>query len=124
MEKAIPIREGIYWIGANDRETDLFEALWTLPRGVSYNSYLICDDKVAVIDTVKSSFMRDYLQRLSWVLRDCKPVDYLIINHMEPDHSGSIAMMRKVYPDMKIVGNKKTLEMIKAFYDMKTQTHG
>jgi flavorubredoxin len=116
LHKAIPVKEGIFWIGANDRETDLFEALWTLPRGVSYNSYLICDDKVAVVDTVKSSFMQDYLQRLSSVLKDCKSVDYLIVNHMEPDHSGSIAVLRQVYPNLKIVGNKKTIEMIKAFY--------
>ena len=118
MYKAIPITESISWIGANDRETDLFEGLWTLPRGVSYNSYLICDEKVALVDTVKSSYLTDYLQRLRSVLQDCKPVDYLIVNHMEPDHSGSIAVLRQVYPNLKIVGNKKTLEMIRAFYDI------
>ena len=72
MYKAIPITDSISWIGANDRETDLFEGLWTLPRGVSYNSYLICDEKVALVDTVKSSYLTDYLQRLRSVLQDCK----------------------------------------------------
>ena len=85
MQNAIKITDSIYWIGGNDRETDLFEGLWTLPRGVAYNAYFINDEKTAV-------------------------------NHMEPDHSGSISIMRKLYPEMKIIGNKKTLEMIEAFY--------
>jgi flavorubredoxin len=116
MDKAIPITPTISWIGANDRETDLFEGLWSLPRGVSYNSYLICDDKVALIDTVKSSFFADYLGRLQSVLQGCRPVDYLIVNHMEPDHSGSIRLLRSVWPELKIVGNRKTLDMVRAFY--------
>jgi flavorubredoxin len=118
MHKAIPITPSISWIGANDRETDLFEGLWTLPRGVSYDSYLICDERAAVVDTVKSSFFSDYHQRLQSILKGCRPVDYLIVNHMEPDHSGSIGLLRASWPDMKIVGNRKTLEMIRAFYGL------
>lgn len=116
MQKAIAISDSVYWIGGNDRETDLFEGLWALPCGVAYNAYLINDEKVAVIDTIKSLSFADYTDRLTSILPDNKKVDYLIINHMEPDHSGSIRMMRQIYPEMKIVGNKKTIEMLQAFY--------
>ena len=116
MQKAIKITDKIYWIGGNDRETDLFEGLWTLPKGVSYNAYLINDDKTAIIDTIKSGNLSDYIERLTSVLPEGRGIDYLIVNHMEPDHSGSIRMLRHLYPEMKIVGNKKTVEMIDAFY--------
>ncbi|MDL2297589.1 FprA family A-type flavoprotein [Synergistaceae bacterium OttesenSCG-928-D05] len=116
MQKAIAVTDSIYWIGGNDRETDLFEGLWALPRGVAYNAYLICDDKVALVDSIKSSNFSDYTDRLYSVIGDEKIIDYLIVDHMEPDHSGSIRMLRQIYPNLKIVGNKKTLEMIEAFY--------
>jgi len=116
MQKAIKITEKIYWIGGNDRETDLFEGLWTLPKGVSYNAYLINDEKTAIIDTIKSGNLSDYIERLTSVLPEGRGIDYLIVDHMEPDHSGSIRMLRHLYPEMKIVGNKKTVEMIDAFY--------
>ena len=116
MQNAIKITDSIYWIGGNDRETDLFEGLWTLPRGVAYNAYFINDEKTAVIDTIKADKLSDYIERLVSILPAGKGIDYLIVNHMEPDHSGSISIMRKFYPEMKIIGNKKTLEMIEAFY--------
>lgn len=116
MQKAIAITDAAYWIGGNDRETDLFEGLWALPCGVSYNAYLINDEKVAVIDTIKSLSFADYTDRLTSIIGDNRQVDYLIVNHMEPDHSGSIRMLRQIYPGMKIVGNKKTIEMLDAFY--------
>ena len=116
MQNAIKITDSIYWIGGNDRETDLFEGLWTLPRGVAYNAYFINDEKTAVIDTIKADKLSDYIERLVSILPAGKGIDYLIVNHMEPDHSGSISIMRKLYPEMKIIGNKKTLEMIEAFY--------
>ena len=118
MQKAIKITKNIYWIGGNDRETDLFEGLWTLPKGVSYNAYLINDDKTAIIDTIKSGNLSDYIERLTSVLPAGRTIDYLIVNHMEPDHSGSIRMLRHLYPEMKIIGNKKTVEMIDAFYNI------
>jgi len=118
MQKAIKITKNIYWIGGNDRETDLFEGLWTLPKGVSYNAYLINDDKIAIIDTIKSGNLSDYIERLTSVLPAGRTIDYLIVNHMEPDHSGSIRMLRHLYPEMKIIGNKKTVEMIDAFYNI------
>lgn len=116
MQKAIAITGSVYWIGGNDRETDLFEGLWALPCGVAYNAYLINDEKVAVVDSIKSLSFADYTDRLTSVIGDKKKVDYLIVNHMEPDHSGSIRMMRQIHPEMKIVGNKKTIEMLDAFY--------
>lgn len=116
MQKAIAITDSVYWIGGNDRETDLFEGLWELPCGVAYNAYLINDEKVAVIDSIKSLSFADYTDRLTSIIGEHKKVDYLIVNHMEPDHSGSIRLMRQIYPDIKIVGNKKTIEMLEAFY--------
>jgi len=116
MQGVIPVRENIFWIGANDHETDLFESIWPLPRGVSYNSYIILDDKVALIDTVKSSYLATYMDKIKAVLGPERQIDYLIVNHMEPDHSGSIRDLRRVYPGMKIVGNAKTAEFIRDFY--------
>lgn len=116
MQKAIKVTEGIYWIGGNDRETDLFEGLWSLPNGVAYNAYFIDDDKTALVDTIKSANLSDYIERLTSILGTGKKIDYLIVDHMEPDHSGSIRMLRQIWPDMKIVGNKKTIEMLNAFY--------
>lgn len=116
MQRAIKVTETIYWIGGNDRETDLFEGLWALPRGVAYNAYFINGEKTALVDTIKSANLSDYIERLTSILPQGRGIDYLIVNHMEPDHSGSIRMLRQLWPDMKIVGNKKTLEMIDAFY--------
>ena len=89
MNNAIKIKDNIYWIGVNDRRTHIFENYWPLPKGVAYNSYVIVDEKVVVIDTVERSRMDDYLDSLQAVLQGRK-VDYLIINHMEPDHTGAI----------------------------------
>lgn len=118
MRGIIPVRKNIYWIGANDNETDLFEAVWPLPKGVSYNSYIIVDDKVALIDAVKSSFLSIYLDKIKSLLGNEKKVDYLVVNHMEPDHSGAVKDLKRMYPDMKIIGNQKTAEFIKNFYEI------
>ncbi len=116
MDTTIPITESIFWIGVNDRQTHLFESIWPLPRGVSYNSYLIKDEKTALIDTVKHSSSTNFMDKIKLVLPNDKPIDYLIINHMEPDHSGSITLLRKLYPNIRIIGNKKTLEYLNDFY--------
>ncbi|ROR03266.1 FprA family A-type flavoprotein [Desulfosoma caldarium] len=105
-----------YWVGVNDHETDLFEALWPLPYGVSYNAYLVVDNKIALIDAVKGHFLADHLGKIRALLPAHKSLDYLIINHMEPDHTGAIDILRSVFPHMTLVGNKKTLEMLRAFY--------
>jgi flavorubredoxin len=116
MQKPIPICEDIYWVGVNDMTTDLFEAIWPLPQGVSYNSYLIKDEKCALFDTVKSSFFDPYLERLRTVMNDGQKIDYLVVNHMEPDHSGAISLLRQINPELTIVGNRKTAEFLKNFY--------
>ncbi|MCE5200977.1 MAG: FprA family A-type flavoprotein, partial [Synergistaceae bacterium] len=94
MQKAIKITDSIYWIGGNDRETDLFEGLWTLPRGVAYNAYFINDRKTALVDSIKSGNLTDYIERLTSIIPENRQIDYLIVDHMEPDHSGSIRMLR------------------------------
>lgn len=117
MNNFVNITDDIYWIGVNDRETELFESLWPLPDGVSYNSYLIDDEQVALFDTVKNSYLDSYLRNLKNHLGD-REVDYLIINHMEPDHSGAIKAIRDAYPNITIVGNKKTMSFLEAFYSI------
>lgn len=111
------INDNVYYVGVNDRTKHRFEGLWPLPYGVSYNSYLIVDhDAVALVDTVDVAFFGEYIEKIKTVIAD-RPIDYLIINHMEPDHSGSIALIRKYYPGIKLVGNKKTMQMVQGFYD-------
>lgn len=115
MNNSVQIKKDIYWIGVNDRRTQLFENYWPLPKGVAYNSYLINDDKVVVIDTVERSRMDNYLETLEAILGN-RDIDYLVINHMEPDHSGAIKTLLSRYPNMKIVGNAKTFPMLKNYY--------
>ena len=111
----IEITYKIYYVCVNDRNKNLFEGLWPLPNGVSYNSYLIDDDKVCLIDTVEVDFFVPFLKNIQEVIGD-RPIDYLVVNHMEPDHSGSIALIKKYYPNIQIVGNKKTFGMMSGFY--------
>jgi flavorubredoxin len=111
----IPITKDINWVGVNDYETHLFEAIWPLPEGVSYNSYLIEDEKVALIDAVKHTTGHELLEKLKQKLNG-RTIDYMVVNHMEPDHSGAISMLAAIYPEMKIVGNKKTIELVQDYY--------
>lgn len=113
----VEVTPSVFWIGENDRETDKFEGLWDLPHGVAYNSYFIDDKKTVLIDTVKNSYMDDYLFRLRQLLGE-RQLDYVIVNHMEPDHSGSLELLRRLYPEVKFVGNAKTLELLKNFYNV------
>ena len=112
-----PITNNIYYVGVNDRNKQLFEGLWPLPNGVSYNSYLIVDEKICLIDTVEIDFFIQFIENIRRVIGD-RPIDYLVVNHMEPDHSGSLALIRKYYPDIQIVGNKKTFGMMQGFYGL------
>lgn len=116
----IEITNKIYYVGVNDRNKSLFEGLWPLPDGISYNSYLIDDDKVCLIDTVQVDFFTQFLENIYEVIGD-RPIDYLVINHMEPDHSGSISLIRKYYPNIQVIGNKKTFSMMEGFYGVKDQ---
>ncbi|MEG0310904.1 MAG: FprA family A-type flavoprotein, partial [Eubacterium sp.] len=118
--KTVQIKNDIFWVGVNDRETKIFEGLWPIEQeGVAYNAYVINDEKVAVIDTVKSFKQGEYIEKIKKIIGD-KKVDYLVVNHMEPDHSSSISDLLAVYPEMKIIGNKKTFPMIKNFYNIDT----
>ena len=109
------ISDRIYYVGVNDVIKELFEGLWPLPFGVSYNSYLVVDDKVALVDTVEAGFEDEFLEEIEASIGD-RPIDYLIVNHMEPDHSSLTAYMLEKYPSMKIVANAKTLPMLKGYY--------
>ena len=109
------IKGKVHYVGVNDRNKALFENLWPLPYGVSYNSYLIDDEMVALVDTVDVCYFEVYLKKIRSIIGD-KPINYLIINHMEPDHSGSISLIKQYYPNIVIVGNKKTFEMIEGYY--------
>ena len=111
----IEIKNKVYYVGVNDRKKTLFEGLWPLPGGVSYNSYLIDDDKICLIDTVEVDFFTQFLENIREVIGD-RPIDYIVINHMEPDHSGSLSLMRKYYPDIQVVSNKKAFDMLRGFY--------
>lgn len=109
------LNKGIYYVGVNDRTSSLFESLWSLPAGVSYNSYIVKGDKTALIDTVHISKAKNFIANIKTAIGD-SPIDYVVINHMEPDHSGAIDYIVKSFPDVTIVGNKKTIEMIEGFY--------
>ena len=115
------ILPGIHYVGVNDRTTTRFEGLWSLPHGVSYNAYLVADEKVALIDTVEEAFGSRLFENIRETIGD-RPIDYLVVNHMEPDHSSSIRALRLLYPDIRIVGNAKTLQMIQGFYGIDAGT--
>lgn len=110
------ITKDIKYIGVNDHQIDLFEGQYKVPNGMSYNSYIIMDEKIAVFDTVDKNFTHEWLDNISKVLNNRKP-DYLIIQHMEPDHSANIASFLKIYPDTIVVANKKTFTMIGNFFN-------
>ncbi|MGE4490132.1 MAG: FprA family A-type flavoprotein, partial [Kiritimatiellales bacterium] len=116
MDTYIPLTDDIFWVGANDRYTTLFEGLWPLPQGVCYNSYVILDEKTALMDTVKAQSEQDFLSKIRGLLKDGRKLDYLVVNHMEPDHSGAITALRSVWPDLVIVGNAKTAKFLESFY--------
>ena len=107
----------IYSVGVNDTDKVLFEGLWPLPYGVSYNSYLVVDQKVALIDTVEAGFEDEFLVNIAEAIGN-RQIDYLIVNHMEPDHSSLVGYMLERYPDLIIVGNAKTVPMLKGYYNV------
>ena len=109
------ITDDILYVGVNDHNIDLFEGQYIVPNGMAYNSYVINDEKIAVMDTVDAAFGDEWLKNIAEVLNGAKP-DYLIVQHMEPDHSANIKRFLEVYPDTKIVGNAKTFTMIGNFF--------
>ena len=122
MYQVPQITDSIYYVGVNDRMKALFENMWSLPQGVAYNAYLIVDEQTTLIDTVDVCYSDIFFHKLDLILQG-RPLDYLIINHMEPDHGGSIGLLRKRYPELKIVGNKKTFEMLRGFHGITEGLH-
>ncbi len=114
--KDIYISKSVKYVGVDDKDIDLFESQYIVPNGVSYNAYVILDEKVCVMDTVDKRKTKEWLENLKNELGDRKP-DYLVIHHLEPDHAGSIADFVKKYPESTLVGNAKTFSMLPQFFD-------
>ncbi|MBR1460571.1 FprA family A-type flavoprotein [bacterium] len=110
------ITKDLFWVGANDRRISLFESAYPVPCGVSYNSYLLTDDKTVLLDTVDKSVNHQFFENIEYAL-DGRGLDYLVINHMEPDHCAEIASLVKKYPQMKIVCNAKSQSMVNQFFN-------
>jgi flavorubredoxin len=117
MYSKIQVSNKIYWLGVNDRRKALFENIWPLPEGVCYNSYLIVDEQTALIDTVDFCAGQSFLDTVEQYL-DGKTLDYLIINHMELDHTGEVAGLLKKYPDVQVVGNVNTKKIFESYFGM------
>ena len=111
----IVVSDAIRYVGVNDTTIDLFESQYLVPNGVSYNSYVILDEKIAVMDTVDKRGTAQWIENLERVLADRRP-DYLVIQHLEPDHAGSIGLLAEKYPEMVLVGNAKTFSMLPKFF--------
>ena len=116
MHNPIQVNNDTWWTGVNDFETDLFESLWPLPQGVAYNSYLITGtDATAAIDTVKGPYFDEYFKKLTQALNG-RNLNYLVVNHMEPDHAGLIAQLKNLWPDLKFIANQKTIPLLKGYH--------
>ncbi len=111
------ISDSVVYVGVDDKTIDLFESQYVVPNGVSYNSYMIFDDKIAVMDTVDKRGTEEWLANVKKALGDKKP-DYLVIQHLEPDHAGNVQTLAEMFPEMKLVANKKTFQMMPQFFDM------
>lgn len=109
------IKENLYYIGVNDRITQLFEGMWPLPDGVAYNAYLLTGEVNICMDLVKATTVQGFLEKIYEVLED-KPLDYLVINHVEPDHSSGIVELMAIYPHVQIICNKKTRPLLESYY--------
>lgn len=117
-ESAIRIKDDIFWLGGDDTTSDIFEGSIPVPEGVSYNSYLIMDQKTCLLDTCDASISKKYWETFRGILGD-RPLDYLVINHMEPDHGANIVRILETYPEVTVVGNSKTFDMLYNFYGVR-----
>lgn len=115
--KDIEISKDIIYVGADDKDIDLFESQYIVPNGISYNSYVILDEKIAIMDTIDKRKTEEWLKNIEKALGDRKP-DYLIVSHLEPDHAYNVENLVKKYPEMKIVGNSKTFAFIPQFFNI------
>ena len=118
----VTISNAVKYIGVDDTTIDLFESQYVVPEGVSYNSYVILDEKIAVMDTVDKRGMEEWEANLLKAL-DGKKVDYLVVQHLEPDHAGSVARLVELFPDVTLVGNAKTFAMLPQFFDFPLEGH-
>ena len=116
------VNEDLYWIGASDRRLALFENIYPIPRGVSYNSYVILDEHTVLLDTVDKSVSGQFFENLEHVLGN-RPLDYMIVNHMEPDHCAIVEEVVRRFPEVKVVGNAKTFNMMKQFFTFDVDAH-
>lgn len=112
-----PVTSDILFVGASDRRLAKFENVFPIPRGVSYNSYLVLDEKTVLMDTVDKAVGDRFLENLAHGL-DGRPLDYVVVDHMEPDHCATLGELLRRYPEVRIVGNAKTITMIGQFFDM------
>lgn len=119
---SVKILDNLYYLGVNDRETNLFENMWPLPDGIAYNSYLITDEKTALLDTVKITKVDGFVDTLKDILGG-RDLDYLVIHHMEPDHSGCVKTIMELYPNVTIVTNKKARAMMDDYFDIELDNY-
>lgn len=117
MQSIRKVTEDILWVGCNDRRITLFENLFPVPKGVSYNSYLILDEKVTLMDTVDASATEQFFENLEAGLAG-RSIDYLVVHHMEPDHAANIKLLLEKYPEIQVVASAKALQMIGQFFDL------
>ncbi|MEG1764765.1 MAG: MBL fold metallo-hydrolase, partial [Oscillospiraceae bacterium] len=110
------VKDDLYWVGGSDRRLTLFENVFPIPRGVSYNAYLVLDEKTILMDTVDKSVSTQFFENIAHLLNG-RTLDYLVVNHMEPDHCATLDELVLRYPNIKIIGNAKTMSMIKQFFD-------
>lgn len=116
MHNTRKITDDIFYVGGNDRRLALFENMFPIPRGVSYNAYLLKDEKTVLLDTVDSSIAQQFIENVTYVL-DGRILDYVVVNHMEPDHCALLEQIVLRYPQVQLIGNAKTFQMVKQFYD-------
>ncbi|MGN1122300.1 MAG: FprA family A-type flavoprotein, partial [Eubacteriales bacterium] len=114
------IKDDLWWVGANDRRLAMFEGVYSVPDGVSYNSYLLLDEETVLFDTVDKAVSDRFFENITHVLGN-RPLNYLVVHHMEPDHSATMLRLMEKYPEMNIVCNAKTLAMAKQFFDCAKQ---
>ena len=116
------LQEDLYWVGGNDRRLALFESAYPIPQGVSYNAYLLLDEKTVLLDTVDHSVGEQLWENLEHLLEG-RSLDYLVVNHMEPDHCAMLQEAVRRWPGLQVVGNAKTMTMIRQFFDLDPATH-
>lgn len=122
MQNVHKVAEDLYWIGVNDRRLHLFENIYPVPKGISYNSYVLTDEKTVLLDTVDKAGSGQFFENLYGVLGGRK-LDYLVVNHMEPDHGALIARLLEYFPDLQIIGNAKTFQFIEQFFNLDVDGH-